>query len=129
MRSLTIVLTCLTLFPLQSGCALMFNGRHQNVTITTYPAHADLTVDSLPGNTYKAPTSVRLRRSRQHIITAREDGFEDASAVVTRHVDGVAVALDCAVWLCIPLLFEWPLGAIYELDPTAVTIVLERPNE
>jgi hypothetical protein len=103
----------------------MFNGMNQNIAVTTYPAHAKLTVDTQPGNTNTAPTTLRLRRGKQHRISASQDGYEDASAALTSHVDGMAIALDCIVWLCVPILFEWPMGAIYELEPASVTSVLE----
>lgn len=107
-----------------SGCAGMFNGSTQDVSITTFPAHAQITIDSQPGNTLMSPVTVELDRDKIHRIRAVADGYQPSIVSVTPRTDGVAVAIDCLAWLCIPLIFDWPMGAIKELAPDNVTIVL-----
>lgn len=112
-----------------TGCASIFNGGYQDVHVQTVPANAKLSVSTQAGNTHSAPATLRLKRRKDHRITARKEGYKSASAYVTDSVDGPMVALDCVLWWCIPLLWEWPLGHIKELHPDTVTIVLEEEEE
>ena len=119
-----ILVALLASTPLSSGCAIVNNGRHQEVVVVTSPVQAELIVDSVPGATYRTPTSVRLKRREQHVLFVRAQGYEEASAVVRSHVDWAVVAIDCLL-LCVPLLIDWPLGAVYKLEPTTVRIKLD----
>ena len=107
-----------------SGCAGLFNGSTQDVSITTYPPNAKITIDSQPGNTFTTPVTVELKRKDIHRIRAVSEGFDDTVASVTPRTDGIAIAIDCLVWLCIPLIIDWPIGAIKELAPNNLTIVM-----
>lgn len=107
-----------------TGCGILFNGRTQSIPVQTVPANATVTVDTEPGNSYVAPTRIELSRDEIHMISAVRDGYEPASVSVVPNVDGVIVAVDCLLWWCIPLLWDWPLGAIHELSPSVVTVVL-----
>lgn len=102
----------------------MFNGSTQDVSITTYPAHAKITIDSQPGNTLTAPVTVELDRDKIHRIQAVADGFEPTIVSITPRTDGMAIAIDCLFWACIPLIIDWPMGAIKELAPDNVSIVM-----
>lgn len=113
-----------------SACAAIHGGRYQEVIVVTSPREAELTVDTLPGTTYRTPTFVRLKRWTQHTLVARAQGYEEASAVVRPHVHWAAVALDCLPWfLCAPLLIDWPLGAVYQLEPATVRFELDERKE
>jgi hypothetical protein len=111
--------------PLVSGCAIVSNGRHQEVVVVTSPVQAELTVASEPGAAYRTPTLVRLRRTKEHVLVARAQGYEEASTVVRSHVDWAVVVIDCLL-LCAPLLIDWPLGAVYTLEPTTVRLELDE---
>lgn len=111
-----------------TGCASIFNGGYQDVHVQTVPANAKVTVSTQSGNVRTAPTTLRLKRRESHRITAAKDGYTNSSAYVTNSVDGPMVALDCVLWWCIPLLWEWPMGHIKELHPQSVTIVLEEQD-
>jgi hypothetical protein len=125
-----ILVALLVSASLSSGCGAIHNGRYQEVIVVASPAGTEVTVDSLPGATYRTPTSVRLMRWRQHTLVARAQGYEEASAVVRSHIDWAAVVLDCLPWfLCAPLLIDWPLGAVYRLEPTTVRLDLEERKE
>ena len=125
-----ILVALLASTSLSSGCAGIHNGRYQEVVVVTSPVEAEVTVDSLPGVTYRTPTSVHLKRWKQHTLVARAQGYKEASAVVRPHVVWAVVVLDCLPWfLCAPLLIDWPLGAVYQLEPATVWFELEQRKE
>lgn len=108
------------------GCAGTMNGKTQDIKVTTVPAYAKITVDTLPGTTFMAPTRIPLDRNKPHVITAETPGHEKINTIIAPRTDGMALALDCLVWLCVPLVFDMPDGATQELYPKAVTLVLPK---
>ncbi len=117
-------LTALALAPML-GCGVLFNGTSAEVMVQTVPANGTITVDTEPGSSYRAPVSIELDRSDNHLLTATKPGHVTATASVVSKVDGIVIAADCLLGWCIPLIIDWPTGAVYRLRPESVTIVLD----
>jgi hypothetical protein len=120
-HSLSIIIV-LSLSLVLQGCAGMLDGPTQDVAIDTIPHPAILTVDTQPGATYISPAVIKLERNKVHLIKAHYDGDLSATAVLTPRQGGEEIKFYCAFILCIPAV--WPLGAIEELGPTRITMVL-----
>src|SRR5262249_55066117 len=62
-----------TLLAALSGCATMFRGDKQKVSLVTDPPGATLEVD---GTSYITPTSIELKRNKTHVITVTMKGYQ-----------------------------------------------------
>lgn len=80
-----------------SGCASIFNGQTQAVTINSVPAGATVTVTNRAGqavHTAVTPATVQLKRgagyfkSESYSVAFKKDGFADGNAVLDSSVSG-----------------------------------------
>jgi len=80
-----------------SGCASIFNGQTQAVTIGSVPAGAEVTINNRAGqavHTGVTPLTVQLRRgagyfrSEAYSVAYKKDGYADASARIDSSVSG-----------------------------------------
>lgn len=69
-----------------SSCASVINGRTQDVGISSNPAGATVTVDGI--NKGVTPCNLLLKRNESHTITIEKEGYQPASATVSKGVSG-----------------------------------------
>jgi 3D (Asp-Asp-Asp) domain-containing protein len=107
---------------LSSGCATVVKGTSQKVPIASDPTTADVIVDgNLMGQT---PTTLKLKRKTDHLITVQKTGFQPKSVAVVKDVGG-------AVWgnILAGGLIGWGVdaasGAQYNLVPSTVSLKLD----
>jgi hypothetical protein len=68
------------------GCATSIHGTNQDVTFSSTPTGAMVTVDNIPrGN---APTVVKLSRKESHVVKIELAGYQPFELTITRHVSG-----------------------------------------
>jgi hypothetical protein len=113
------------------GCAAMTYGSSQEVKFFSSPPGASLEIDGK--HVAATPTTVKLKRRKDHSAVLRMEGYEDGVVTVDSRISGEAVALSiaAAIWWWGP--FEWildvPLGSLKELTPPRVSVSLEKTEE
>ncbi len=111
------------------GCGLLLNGRSQRITITSSPPGATIIVPTDGGTDGASPHTLRLARNRDHLIIAEKTGFETKSAYISSGIEPLSIALDILLTGGLGLLLDWPLGAIYRLEPNQIHIALPEKTE
>lgn len=98
------------------SCANVSHGSTQTIQLVSDPPGAKVTVDSDPVP-YITPATVVLKRGEDHTLVFRKDGFEDASAELTRSMSG-AVFGNLIIGGMAGVMTDYGSGAAYELGHT-----------
>ncbi len=107
---------------MSSGCATIVNGKTQEISISTVPPGATVTIDGT--QTLITPAKVELRRNKDYVLTFTKDGYQTQVIPITGVLSG---------WLIGNLVFggligggvDAATGAGFTLTPEAVAIVLQ----
>lgn len=111
-----------------SGCAAIFHGALQPVSIGCPIQGAAVRVDGIPG----APGRFLLSREYSHTVTVDAPGYQPASVVIERHLSGGLVVLDVVLCFLFPVwgipstIVDAATGDYGNLEPEAVNITLVR---
>lgn len=119
-----------------AGCATMFQGRQQEVVVTTEPTPAQVTVlagessssvDS-GGETYPTkpgnPLALTLSRGSSYRLVVSKEGYQTQTVNIGREVPFKWWLLD-AFSLGLGTIVDALTGALFDLKPTLVHTVLE----
>jgi hypothetical protein len=104
-----------------AGCATMFTGSSQQVTVSSQPPGARVIVNG--GYSGVTPVSLLLKTERDYTVTLQREGFQDTTAPIFREFNPVAV-LNLVSLVC--WVVDVATGALWRLTPTAVYVTL-RP--
>ena len=116
---LSLVGTLLMVF---TGCATIVKGTTQTIPVSSDPSGADVTLDGLLYG--QTPTTLEVKRKRNHLVVIEKTGFSPKSVPITKNVGG-------AVWgnILAGGLIGWGVdatsGAQYNLTPEVITVKLE----
>jgi hypothetical protein len=102
------------------GCATLFKGTSQSISVSSVPSGADVFVDNeFKG---KTPVSIKLKKNKYNTIEIRKAGYETAIQALDKKYDFVALAN--VFWdLSTTDLIS---GAAFEYDPSNYNFKLER---
>lgn len=123
-----VILGCLLIltFSTISGCALIFNGSKQNVSVKSYSDGAKIYVDGARRG--QDAITANLDRSSGHTISIRKEGCD----TYTRQIRSSTQA----GWIVWGILFNIPglitdaaTGAWNKLEPTIITKELDCEDE
>jgi len=116
---LLLVSTLLSVF---TGCATIVKGTTQTIPVSSDPLGADVKLDGLLYG--QTPTTLEVKRKRNHLIVIEKAGYQPKSVPITKNVGG-------AVWgnILAGGLIGWGVdatsGAQYNLTPEVITVKLE----
>lgn len=104
-----------------SGCGTLFTGTSELVTISSEPEKGKVYVNG----TYigLAPASASLKRDQDHVIVVKKEGYEDASATLTRKFNAVAI-LNTVGLLC--WIVDAVTGGMWKFDRNMISVQLEE---
>jgi hypothetical protein len=104
-----------------SGCGTIIHGSSQQVSITSVPTGASVTVDTTAyGNT---PVTVKLRRKDQHIIKILLDGYQPFELMTKRSTSGWVWG-NIVFGGLIGLVVDASTGGMYQLSPEQIEATL-----
>jgi hypothetical protein len=112
MRHGAVILLSLSLF----GCAAVFRGTKQTVTVESAPAGAEAT--SGPRKVGTTPARFEVERNGVTQVTVKKEGYEDSVGVVKKQMNPAWLTLDivtCVVG-CIPLLVDALTGGWIDVE-------------
>ena len=115
------LLMCLS--SLTTGCATIFHGSSQTISLSTDPPDALVRAG---GNTYKSPAQAILRRDADYIITAEKDGFETSQGTITHSVHWPTFLGNIIFGGLIGWAIDFSSGAAYKLEPENLIIPLKQ---
>lgn len=107
---------------LQSGCATIISGRHQDVPVISSPHGAKACTS---GQCVTTPGSFTLRRDANHIVVVEKDGYLPETVTLTSGV-GAAVAGNLIFGGIIGGGIDMASGAAYKLYPETLNVALRQ---
>ena len=109
-----------------SGCALL-NGMTQNVSVKANVPDADVLIDGHKvGTTHLSkPTVVVLRRSENHVVIGRKEGYTSKCVTVSQKLSPLVVLDAIGVWLFLLPGISIVTGCAMNLEPASVYLKLE----
>jgi hypothetical protein len=103
------------------GCATIIHGTNQNVSFSSTPTGAMVTVDNIPrGNT---PTVVKLSRKENHVVKIELAGYQPFELTITRKASGWVWG-NIIFGGIIGLAVDAITGGMYKLTPELVSASL-----
>lgn len=115
-RTSMLVIVMLTL----SSCGTILSGTSGVVTFTSNPSGAKVSVDGMyVGMT---PVTTSLKTNNDHIVLVKLDGYQDASAVVTRGFNGLSILnlLSPICWIV-----DIVAGGLWKFDRETIGVELD----
>jgi len=99
------------------GCGTIIHGSTQDVSVSSTPSGAEVTIDG--SDVGETPITQSLDRGSQHTIKLSIDGFESESIIVNKKVSGW-VAGNIIFGGLIGLAVDAGTGGRYKLSPTSI---------
>jgi len=87
---LAVVSFCCAVLVITSGCATITRGTTQALVIESEPPGADVELSN--GLRGKTPTSFKVKRNENLVVTIKKEGYETVTANVTSQVAGAGAA-------------------------------------
>ena len=104
------------------GCAtIIHGGGKQHVTITSSPTGATATIDGM--TKLQTPGSVKLKRSKDHVIVVEKEGYEPAQTLID-HEFSPWVFGNIVLGGLIGLAIDFGTGGAYTLEPDSTMLTL-----
>lgn len=111
------------------GCGTVIHGARQEVSFSTDPAGAHVTVTGLKGQfgDCETPCTLDLKRKREYKVEITKDGFAPAELVIDRKMSG-AVWGNIALGGIIGFIVDFSNGAAYKLKPETIHATLNTQS-
>lgn len=106
---------------LLSACGTIIQGTTQQVSISSAPTGARVTVDNIPMG--ETPVVADLKRKDQHVVRITLDGYQPHEIALSRSVSGW-VAGNIVFGGIIGLAVDAITGGMYKLTPEQVSVTL-----
>jgi len=117
-RNAAIALAGTILMGVLVGCGTIIHGSTQDVSISSTPAGAEVSIDG--ADVGETPLTQSLDRGSQHTIKLSLDGYESESIMVNKSASGW-VAGNIIFGGLIGLAVDAATGGMYKLDPTDIS--------
>lgn len=116
---LRITLSVLLMLTL-SSCGTIFSGTSGVVTFTSNPSGAKVSVDGMYIGV--TPVTTSLKTNNDHIVIIKLDGYQDATAMVTRGFNGVSILnlLSPVCWIV-----DIVAGGLWKFDRDVIGVELD----
>ncbi len=122
MRALNIFLMLLLVGVSASGCATIFTGTHDEVTIRSEPEGATIYIDGLEEGQTPATLDIKRPGVTKTEVTLRLDGYEPTTFVLRKEFNAVSV-INLACVLCWAV--DVATGAVTKYRPSGYDVELD----
>lgn len=103
-----------------TSCGTLFTGTSSTFIISSEPDKAKVYVNGMYSG--QTPTSMILKKDKDYNIVLKKDGYEDASAIVSRSFNLVSI-LNLLSPLC--WLVDVVTGGVWKFDQEGVTVQMD----
>jgi hypothetical protein len=123
LRFRPVVLLSAVLLPAVAGCGTIMQGTSQQVSISSVPTGAAVTVDTTPYGV--TPVTVSLSRKNHHTIKIQLEGYQPYELTTSRSTSGWVWG-NIVFGGLIGLAVDASTGGMYKLTPEQVQATLAR---
>lgn len=128
MKKLGILLSAVALFML-SGCATIFNGTEEDLTIRSNPMKAKVVVvnakNNMPFWEGKTPATVTVPKKNEYMVQVSMPGYKPAEVYVSQSLE---LNWTLASFFCtglVGIVVDFVTGGMWNLSPTEINITLK----
>lgn len=108
------------------GCGTISHGSRQDVVIQSSPPGALVTIE---GFTARTPAKVSLSRTRDYVVSIKQEGYETKQTMVTRSFNGWTTIGGNLLWLLPGIVLDLGTGGAWTLEPDTVHIALANQGD
>lgn len=123
-KSITVL--CIVSFVFVTGCATVFKGANEKVTVESSPPRADVYVNGLFMG--KTPLQLNLAVKKSYAIEFRAVGYQPRVYHINNRVGAGWVILDVLLGL-VPVIVDAATGSWYHLDQQHIDAVLVEQQD
>ena len=117
---------------LVAGCATIFNGTMQNVTVKSTPDAAKVVVTTMPGDVSvfegQTPATFRISKTKEYQVAVAMDGYKPSKSLVSH--DGVE-GWFFGNLICgglVGMIIDYADGAMWKLSPDQIQVSLQTAH-
>jgi len=103
------------------GCGTIIHGSRQDLLIQSSPSGALVTIE---GFTAQTPARVSLSRTRDYVVTVKQEGYGTKQAMVNRSFNGWTTVGGNLLWLLPGIVLDLGTGGAWTLEPNNMNIAL-----
>ena len=111
-----------------AGCLTLMRGKTQNVSVTTTPPGARITLNPTPiSRETTTPTVIVLERDQNYVVFLDRKGFQESSVMLESGINKLwynIIWLHPAGWI-IGAVIDVLTGAAYNLEPESIDVALQ----
>lgn len=122
-KILKLIIFVLSISIFFSGCATMFSGSTQIITINSEPSDADVLINGLKYG--KTPLSTQVKKDKNTIVTIQKDGYTTITRPIQSTLDPVTI-LGLYPGLGFPITTDMINGNAYEYSPSFYKFDLQK---
>jgi len=122
MRRVMSVLLVPAVLGLLYGCGTIINRTKQSVFLQTDPPGVTAIVDGM--RRVQTPTSVKLKRGKDHVIAFEKEGYAPTSVAIDHELSGWVWG-NLILGGLIGLAIDFTSGGAYKLEPSTVSVTLK----
>lgn len=128
MRKLGSAALFATLIVGLTGCATIFHGSNEDISVQSSPAGAKVTTTPSTG-TYTTPTELNLARKNSYVLDFTAPGYSTASFNIQNSISGGYVVADVLLTGLVGVVVDGLTGAWYNLSPGEAVVSLTKTGD
>ncbi len=121
MKKFLSVTLAVAIMSLQTGCASIISGKHQDIYIRSNPLGADVLIDGTPAG--KTPVTTEVKRKRRHEIKITKEGYVEEIRLTKKGYNWWNVG-NLVLGGIIGIMIDFATGAVYSVSPDEVNVAL-----
>jgi len=126
LRSAELIGMVVLVLMVGQGCGTILNGSRQDLLIQSSPSGALVTIE---GFTARTPARVSLSRTRDYVVTVKQEEYGTKQAMVTRSFNGWTTVGGNLLWLLPGIVLDLGTGGAWSLEPDTINIALGDPGD
>ena len=126
-----IALACLVgiVFSSLTGCATIFSGTAEEITVNSHPGDAFVEIKAPNGNVVakgNTPMSIDLRRGKTYTVVVSREGYNSATATIKNGGVVKSFWLNMFTGLVVGWAIDYLSGAMFKFDSTSINVHLKE---
>ena len=115
------------LFPM--GCATIFSGTAEEVTVNSYPGDASVEIKAPNGHVVaqgSTPMSIDLRKGKTYTVIVSREGYSPATATIKNGGVVKSFWLNLFTGVLVGWAIDYMSGAMFKFDSTSINVHLKE---
>jgi hypothetical protein len=124
-----VCLFLLCAFAVLTGCATIFSGTADEITVNSHPGDASVKIKAPNGNVVaegNTPMSIDLRRGKTYTVIVSREGYSPATATIMNGGIVKSFWLNVFTGVVVGWAVDYLSGAMFNFDSTSINVHLKE---